>query len=67
MHDLQESANNLSTQLRRTRTLSTVSPLVPTTVADPEHTADSKQIRVATIALHTEQEKTRNFQEAQVS
>ena len=60
-------SNNLSTQLRRTRTSSTVSPPVPTTVADPEQTADSEQIRVATIALHTEQEKTRNLQEAQVS
>ena len=59
-------SNNLSTQLRRTRTSSTVSPPVPTTVADPEQ-ADSEQIRVATIALHTEQEKTRNLQEAQVS
>ena len=44
-------SNNLSTQLRRTRTLSTVSPPVPTTVADPEQTANSEQIRVATIAL----------------
>ena len=52
-------SNNFSTQLRRTRTSSTVSPPVPTTVADPEQTADSEQIRVATIALHTEQEKTR--------
>ena len=60
-------SNNLSTQLRRMRTSSTVSPPVPTTVADPEQTADSEQIRVATIALHTEQEKTRNLQEAQVS
>ena len=61
-------SNNLSTQLRRTPTSSTVSPPVPTTVvADPEQTADSEQIRVATIALHTEQEKTRNFQEVQVS
>ena len=46
-------SNNLSTQLRGTRTPSTVSPPVPTTVADPEQTADSEQIRVATIALHT--------------
>ena len=60
-------SNNVSTQLRRTRTSSTVSPTLPTTVADPEHTADSEQMRVATIALHTEQEKTRNLQEAQVS
>ena len=37
-------SNNLSTQLRRTRTSSTVSPSVPTTVADPEETADSEQI-----------------------
>ena len=59
--------NNLSTQLRRTRTSSTVSPPVPTTVADPERTADSEQIRVGTIALHTEQENTRNLEEAQVS
>ena len=46
-------SSNLSTQLRRTRTSNTVSPPVPTTVA--------------TIALHTEQEKIRNLQEAQVS
>ena len=44
-----------------------MSPPVPTTVADLEQTADSEQIRVATIALHTEQEKTRNLQEVQVS
>ena len=51
-------SNNLSTQLMRTRTSSTVSPPVPTTVvADPEQTTDSEQIRMATIALHTEQEK----------
>ena len=37
-------SNNLSTQLGRTRTSSTVSPPVPTTVADPEQTADSEQI-----------------------
>ena len=38
-------SNNLSTQLRRTQTSSTaVSPPVPTTVADPEQTADSEQI-----------------------
>ena len=49
-------SNNLSTQLRRTRTLSTVSPPVSTTVADPKRSADSEQIRVATIALHTDQE-----------
>ena len=36
-------SNNLSTQFRRTRTSSTVSPPVPTTVADPEQTADSEQ------------------------
>ena len=60
-------SNNLSTQLRRTRTSSTVSPPLPTTVVDPEQTADSEQIRVATIALHTEMEKTRNLQKAQVS
>ena len=59
--------NKLSTQLRRTRTSSTVSPPVLATVADPEQTADSEQIRVATIALHTEQENTQNLQEAQVS
>ena len=60
-------SNNLSTQLRRTQTSSTVSPPVPTTVvADPKRSADSEQIRVATIALHTEQENTRNLQEAQV-
>ena len=59
-------SNNLSTQLRRTRTSSTVSPPVATTVADPEQMADSEQIRVATIALHT-QKKARNLQEAQVS
>ena len=67
MHDLQESTPTTCTQLRRTRTSSTVSPPVPTTVADPEQRADSEQIRVVTIALHTEQEKTRNLQEAQVS
>ena len=56
-------SNNLSSQLRRTRTSSTVSPPVSTTVvADPKRSADSEQIRVATIALHTEQEKTRNLQ-----
>ena len=60
-------SNNLRTQLRRTRTSSTVSSPVSTTVADPKRSADSEQIRVATIALHTEQEKTRNLQEAQVS
>ena len=60
-------SNNLSTQLRRTRTSSTESPPVSTTIADPKRSADSEQIRVATIALHTEQEKTRNLQEAQVS
>ena len=60
-------SNNLSTQLRRTRTSSTVYPPVPTPVADPEQTADSEQVRVATIALHTEQEKARNLQEAHVS
>ena len=60
-------SNNLSTQLRRTRMSSTVSPPVPTTVADPKQSADSEQIRVATIVLHTDQEKTRNLQEAQVS
>ena len=43
-------SNNLSTQLRRKRTSSTVSPLMPTTVADPEQTVDSEQIPVATIA-----------------
>ena len=37
-------SNNLRTQLRRARTSSTVSPPVPTTVADPEQTADSEQI-----------------------
>ena len=58
---------NSSNQLRRTRTSSTVSTLVPTTVADPKQWVDSEQIRVATITLHTEQEKTRNLQEAQVS
>ena len=58
-------SNNLSTQLRRTRTSSLVSPPVPTTVADHEQTADSEQIRLATIALHTEQEKTRNLQETE--
>ena len=50
-------SNNLSTQLRRTRTSSTVSPPVPTTVADPEQTADSEQIRVATIAHSTQSRK----------
>ena len=60
-------SNDLSIQLKRTRTSSTVSPPVPTTVADPGQTADSEQIRVATIALHTEQENTRNLQKAQVS
>ena len=43
-------SNHLSTQLSRKRTSSTVSPPVPTTVADPEQTADSEQIPVATIA-----------------
>ena len=57
-------SNNLSIQLRRTRTSSTVSLLVPDTLADPEQTADSEKMRVATIALHTEQEKTRNLQKA---
>ena len=56
-----------STQLRKTRTSSTVLPPVPTTVVDPKQSADSKQIRVVTIALHTEQENTRNLQEVQVS
>ena len=60
-------SDNLSTQLTRTRTSSTVSPSVPTIVADPKQSADSEQIRVATIALHTEQENTRNLQEAGVS
>ena len=60
-------SNNLSTQLRSTRTSSTVSPPVSTTVADPKRSADSEQIRVATIALHTEQEKPRNLQEARRS
>ena len=49
-------SNNLSTQLRRTRTSSTESPPVSTTVADPKRSADSEQIRVATIALHTKHE-----------
>ena len=49
-------SNDLSTQHRRARTSSTVSPPVSTTVADPKRSADSEQIRVATIALHTEQE-----------
>ena len=40
---------------------------MPTTVADPRQSADSAQIRVATIALHTEQANTRNLQEAHVS
>ena len=40
---------------------------LPLYVADSEQKADSEQIRVATIALHTEQEKTRNLQDAQVS
>ena len=40
---------------------------MPTTVADPTQSADSAQIRVATIALHTEHENTRNIQEARVS
>ena len=44
-------SNNLSTQLRRTRTSSTVSPPLPTTVADPKRSADSEQIQVATIVL----------------
>ena len=43
---------NSSTPLRRTPTSSTVSPPVPTIVADPKQSADSEQIRVATIALH---------------
>ena len=50
---------NLSTQLRRTLTSSTVSPPVPTIVEDPKLSADSEERRVATIALHTEQEKTK--------
>ena len=57
----------MSTQLRSTRTSSTVSPPVPTTVEDPKHSADSEYIRVATIALHTKQEDTRNLQDVQVS
>ena len=58
---------NLITQLRRTRTSSTVSPPVPTTVADPKQSTDLEQIRVATIALHTEKKNRRNLQEVQVS
>ena len=57
-------SNNLSTQLRRTRTSSTVSPPVSTTVADPKRSADSEQIRVATIALHTEQERHEIFRKS---
>ena len=57
----------MSTQLRSTRTSSTVSPPVPTTVEDPKHSADSEYIRVATIALHTKQEDTRTLQDVQVS
>ena len=53
-------SNNLSTQLRRTRTSSTVSPPVSTTVVDPKRSADSEQIRVATIALHTAQSRKRH-------
>ena len=41
-------SNNSRTQHRRTRTSSTVSSPVPTTVADREQSADSDQIRVAT-------------------
>ena len=39
---------------------------MPTTVADPKQSADSEKIQVATIALHTEQENTRNLQEVDV-
>ena len=46
-------SSNSSTQLRRALTSSTVSPPVPTTVADPKQSTYSEQIRVATIALHT--------------
>ena len=49
---------SLSNQLRRTRTSSTVFPPVPTIVEDPKQSADSEERRVATIALHTKQEKT---------
>ena len=45
---------DLSNQLRRTRISSTVSLPVPTTVADPKQSADSEQIQVAMMALHTE-------------
>ena len=57
-------STNLSTQLRRTRTSSTVSPPVSTTVAEPKRSADSEQIRVATIALHTELERHEIFRKS---
>ena len=40
---------------------------MPATVTDPRQSHDSAQIRVATIALHTEHENTRNLQEVRVS
>ena len=58
---------NLSTQLRRTRASSTESLPMPNTVVDPRQRADSAQIRVVTIALHTEQENTRNLHKAHIS
>ena len=63
-------SNNLSTQLRSERKpeaqrLTLCLPLA--VVADPRQLADSAQIRVATIALHAEQQNTRNLQEAHVS
>ena len=44
-----------------------VSPDAYHTLADPTQSADSAQVRVTTIALHTKHEKTRNIQEAHVS
>ena len=52
---------NLTTQLRRTWTPSTVSPPVPTTVTDPKQSTDSEQIRVAMIALHTSRKRREIF------
>ena len=60
-------SSNLSTQLRRTKTWSTDTLSVPTTVANFRQSADSAQVQVATIALHTEQEDTRNLKEVHVS
>ena len=60
-------SSNLSTQLRGAQARNTECLLVPATVADPRQWHDSEQIRVATIALDTEHENTRNLQEVGVS